>query len=224
MDSMKISKRLVTMIVGAICGLALIVGLVVWFVPVFSVKDIVVEGNANASVESVVEASGVQEGENLIRVNPRKAASGVVSIPWVASATVSRDFPSTLTVQVEERETVAFVDDNDGQRLIDAQGEEFIIAAPPEEAVEISGEVESGSLEVTNAVEILAAVPREIRAQVAQLEIDDPYSYRFRMEDDKTVFWGANEDNENKALAFATVLKLDGKNWDISNPELVGRS
>ncbi len=30
-----------------------------------------------------------------------------------------------------------------------------------------------------------------------------------------------SEDNANKALAFETVLKLEGQNWNISNPELV---
>ncbi len=47
------------------------------------------------------------------------------------------------------------------------------------------------------------------------------------MKDGRTVTWGANNgdaDNANKARAFASVLKMDGQNWNISNPELVTSS
>ena len=43
----------------------------------------------------------------------------------------------------------------------------------------------------------------------------------FHLKDERTVFWGASEDNANKALAFETILKMEGQNWNISNPELV---
>ena len=33
----------------------------------------------------------------------------------------------------------------------------------------------------------------------------------------------AKEDNENKARALATVLQMEGDNWNISNPSLVSR-
>ena len=53
------------------------------------------------------------------------------------------------------------------------------------------------------------------------LEVKSAYSMTFRLKDDRSVFWGASEDNANKALAFETVLKMEGGQWNISNPELV---
>ena len=73
------------------------------------------------------------------------------------------------------------------------------------------------------AVEAVAALPAPIREKVTTLEIADRYSLTFHTKDEKTIFWGASEDNKNKAIAFEDVLKLEGESWNISNPSLVTR-
>ncbi|WP_448856321.1 cell division protein FtsQ/DivIB [Corynebacterium camporealensis] len=216
------SKKLWISIIGVILGIAVVAVAVVWATPVFKVNQFDVRGNQHLAVEEVEEMTGVELESNLVRVDVHDAATGVAQHPWVASATVSRSLPNTLVVELQEREAVAFRKDRDGDHLIDASGNEFVIDTPPENSVELTGDLESGSEEMADAVEAVAALPPEIRAQVRELEVEGKDALNFHLNDDRTVFWGSsNEDNENKALAFETVLKMEGQHWNISNPDLV---
>ncbi|WP_293768725.1 FtsQ-type POTRA domain-containing protein [uncultured Corynebacterium sp.] len=205
---------------GVIVALLAIAGVVVYTVPVFTVDRVEVEGAGHVSQEQVEQASGLTIGENLVRVDAQQAATGIAGLPWVKSVTVERAFPSTVHVELTERTAVAYTDSTDGPHLIDAEGEEFIIDTPPAEAVELTGG-ESGSENWRGAVAVLAALPADLRAQAQTLDTADKYNYVFRLKDDRIITWGANEDNANKARAFAAVLKMEGQEWNISNPELV---
>lgn len=217
------SKKLWALIVAAVVAVALIVGVVVWTVPVFKVSQFEITGNTHVDAAQVQEATGIAPGSNLLRTDARGAAAGVATLPWVSSATVSRQFPDTVVVEVKERDVVAWVNAGDGPHLIDSQGEEFFIDNPPETAVEVVGNAEPGSPEMESAVHIISALPAELRSQVQFLDAKGPNSFIFRLKDERTVNWGASEDNANKALAFESVLKMDGQHWDITNPELVSR-
>lgn len=212
------SKKSITAIVAGILAVLVLAAAAVWLFPVFKVSSFEVQGNSHVDAAQVEESSGVAVGENLVRVDARAAASGVAQLPWVKSATVSRAFPSTLYIEVIEYEAVAF---REGNLLIDAEGKEFTTDTPPEGTVEIAGSAEPGSQEMRDAVDVLAALPQNLRAQVKSLEVKNAYSMTFHLKDERTVFWGASEDNANKALAFETVLKMEGQSWNISNPELV---
>ncbi|AMO92536.1 cell division FtsQ family protein [Corynebacterium simulans] len=212
------TKKTIAVSLTGLVAVVVLAAVAVWMFPVFKVSSFEVQGISHVDAAQVEEASGVAKGENLVRVDARAAASGVARLPWVKSATVSRSFPSTLSVEVTEHEAVAFRDKN---KLIDAEGEEFAEDTPPEGAVEITGSAEPGSEEMSDAVEVVAALPQPLRAQVKSLEAKNAYSMTFHLKDDRSVFWGASEDNANKALAFETVLKMEGGQWNISNPELV---
>lgn len=218
---MKISSKLIAKIVGIIVAIAMVLGLVVYFVPVFRVNTIEVTGNSRMTNEQIEEATGVPDGANLLRVNAHETAANVASLPWVATATVGRSLPNTLIVELTEREVAAYVNAEDGPHLIDTNGKEFIIDEPPAEAVEITGDWESETLSAP--VEVIASIPADIRAQIARLDVEEPYVMRVHMDDGRSIIWGANEDNENKARALSTVLQMEGDNWNISNPSLVSR-
>lgn len=217
------SKKAGALVVGAVLLVAVIAAAAVWLFPILTVKSFEVVGNDHVTAADVEQASGVPKGANLARLDAREAAQGVAEIPWVESATVSRAFPSTVHIEIVEHEAVAFVRDGDSTVLVDNHGKEFVEAEAPPEAVEVTGHTDSGSPEMQAAVDAVAALPAPIREQVSALEVKDRYSLTFRTKDNKTIFWGASEDNKNKAIAFEDVLKLEGESWNISNPTLVTR-
>lgn len=217
------TKKFWALIAAAAAALVVALGAAAWAFPFFKVSTFEINGNVNVDSAQVQEATGIAQGSNLLRTDARGAAAGVASLPWVSSATVTRQFPDTIVVEVKERDVVAFVDATDGPHLIDENGQEFFIDTPPESAVEVVGDAEPGTPEMASAVEIIASIPPQQRAPIAALAAEGPNSFIIRMEDGRTVNWGANEDNANKALALETVLKMDGKDWDITNPELVSR-
>ena len=218
---MKISSKLVATIIGGLVVLGIVVGLAVYLLPVFRVNNIEITGNEHSTEEQVEEAAGVPQGSNLLRVNAHETALKVSDLPWVDKATVGRSLPNTLVIELEERVVAAFVDAEDGPHLIDTKGREFIIDQPPAEAVEITGEWTSVTL--SDPVEVLSAIPTELRTRIARLDVVEPFVMRVHMDDGRTITWGANEDNKNKARALATVLQMEGDNWNISNPSVVSR-
>ena len=218
---MKISSQLIAKIVGIIVAIAVIVGLAVYFFPVFRVNNVEIAGNEHLTNEQIEEAAGVPDGANLLRVNAHDIAQNVASLPWVSTATVGRSLPNTLVVELDERKVAAYVDADDGPHLIDTNGREFIIDQPPEEAVEITGEWDPETL--SDPVDVITAIPEELRRTIERVDVVEPYVMRVYMDDGRTITWGANEDNEDKARALATVLQMEGDNWNISNTSLVSR-
>ncbi|OFP36130.1 cell division protein [Corynebacterium sp. HMSC071B10] len=191
------------------------------FTPMMPVHGVNVDGNAALSPEQVEELTGIVPETPMGRVDVRAAAEGVAANPWVKSATVKRDWPSSIQVDVEEYTAVAFVALEDGTHLIDAEGKDFLIADPPPGAMELVGpgiEDEEGK---RAAVEIAASISEKARGQVEGLDARGPYEYVLRLREGRTVVWGAAEDNANKALALESVLQMEGTEFNISNPELV---
>ena len=179
---MRLSKKSIAGIIAALLAVAVVCGVVVWSVPVFRVSEVKVSGTKELSAEEVEEASGIHHGDNLVRVDVGEAARDVAALPWVASATVSRSFPSSVKVKLTEHTPVAFVKDDGKTRLIDDRGEDFAEGEPPVGAVEITGDTgtpdDSGedadalhTPEMEEAVAVLAALPDDLRGQVGTLDI-----------------------------------------------------
>lgn len=206
-------------------ALSLIVVALVWavvyFTPLFSVKNVEVRGNTHLPEETVVSAADVAEGTPLARVSMRQTASNVVSLPWAKTATASRKWPSTVLVEVEENTAVAYVDGPDGSHLIDPEGREFAVDTPPEDAVKLTGSAEAEDAVRKGAVDIAAALSDPSRAAVEAIEAKSKYEYVLNLKDDRTIVWGASEDNKNKALAVDTVLGREGSEFNVTNPRQV---
>ena len=75
---------------------------VLFFFPVLTVKKVDVQGAKNADVQQVSEASGVGERSNMLRLDTEQVARNVAPTPWVKKVTVSRSWPSTVTIQITE--------------------------------------------------------------------------------------------------------------------------
>ena len=188
------------------------------FTPMMPVRGIAVEGNVNLSDAEVQEATGIEPDTPIGRVNVRDAAKRVASNPWVETATVSRNWPNAIDVQLTEHAPIAWVERDGEPHLIDRQGRDFITAPPPPGAVQLDG-IDDAQME--QAVEVAASISDRARPRVRSLTADGPYSFVLVLDDDRTVFWGSNEDNHNKSIALETVLQMEGSAFNISNPELV---
>ncbi len=79
------------------------------FTPAFNVKYITVSGNARVSSDSIVEASGLYKGVNILKADLNQAALSVSKLPFIDQVEVSRSFPSTITIAVTESEARAYV-------------------------------------------------------------------------------------------------------------------
>lgn len=211
------SRRAIAIVAGCV-ALVLAVVAALPFTPAMPVDDVNVEGAVNLPAEEVTSLSGVETGTPMGRVDVRRAAQDVAANPWVDSVTVKRNWPNAVDVTVVEHTPVAWIDQGGEPHLINSEGKDFVVAQPPVGAVQLVGISEE---QLPKAVEVASAITDVARPQVRELTRDGDHSFVLKLDGDRTVTWGASEDNRNKALALETVLQLDGKTFNISNPELV---
>ena len=211
------SRRAIAIVAGCV-ALVLAVVAALPFTPAMPVDDVNVEGAVNLPAEEVTSLSGVETGTPMGRVDVRRAAQDVAANPWVDSVTVKRNWPNAVNVTVVEHTPVAWIDQGGEPHLINSEGKDFVVAQPPVGAVQLVGISEE---QLPKAVEVASAITDVARPQVRELTRDGDHSFVLKLDGDRTVTWGASEDNRNKALALETVLQLDGKTFNISNPELV---
>ena len=211
------SRRAIAIVAGCV-ALVLAVVAALPFTPAMPVDDVNVEGAVNLPAEEVTSLSGVETGTPMGRVDVRRAAQDVATNPWVDSVTVKRNWPNAVDVTVVEHTPVAWIDQGGEPHLINSDGKDFVVAQPPVGAVQL---VDIGEEQLPKAVEVASAITDVARPQVRELTRDGDHSFVLKLDGDRTVTWGASEDNRNKALALETVLQLDGKTFNISNPELV---
>lgn len=210
-------------LIGLVIAVVLCVGagIVVWSTPVLAVKNFDVSGTTNVSVEEVEEVSGISRGDNMVRLDTAAAAQSIAGLPWVRTVTVERRFPSTVGVEVQEREPVMFLREPDGDHLIDSTGHVFAISPAPEGTMEVTGPAVDDPAVMAQLVDVVNSIDPEVRLQVARVSVPSEWEIEFELHDGRTVFWGAPENNHDKALAMRTVLTREGQHWNVSNPNLV---
>ncbi|CQD20954.1 cell division protein FtsQ [Mycolicibacterium conceptionense] len=98
---------------------AVALGLVLYFTPLMSARDVAVSGAVAVPAEQVLAAAAVAPGTPLLQVNTDAVAERVATIRRVATARVQREYPSTLRITVVERVPVVVKDYPDGPHLFD---------------------------------------------------------------------------------------------------------
>ena len=89
----------------------------------FRVNAIQVEGNVRYTREEVIEASGIQMGDNLIALSRSRVSAGIrAQLPYVEGVTIQRAYPDKLVIRVTERVAAASVESAEGRWLISSQG------------------------------------------------------------------------------------------------------
>ncbi len=112
-------RRRRLLVLGGVVVLVAVAAAVTWS-PLLSVHRVVVRG-AGPHAATVRQAADVTGSMLLVR--PGQVASDVERLPWVASARVSREFPTTITITVVARTPVAWSPDGPHQvALVDGHG------------------------------------------------------------------------------------------------------
>lgn len=101
--------------------------------PHFAVRALRFSPTQHVSAESLAARAGEVIGQNLFRINLDELARDVLEEPWIASAHARRELPSTLVVDVVEREAQLSVALGPVY-LADARGNLFKRATPDEAA------------------------------------------------------------------------------------------
>jgi cell division protein FtsQ len=93
--------------------------------PRFALRTIEISGASRRTSDDVARAAGVAPGQNVFSVNLDGARARLLEDPWIERATISRRLPSTLRIEVVEREAAALVVLGGDPWLLTRDGEPF---------------------------------------------------------------------------------------------------
>lgn len=112
-----VNKNLVifTIVLGIFLGL-------LFFLPVFNVTEINVTNNKKTSRTDITEASGIKVGNNIFRIVGPVTKGKIEALPYVKNAEVTKKYPSTINISVEEREIKYILSLDNSYLYIDDQG------------------------------------------------------------------------------------------------------
>ena len=101
-----------------------VIGLILMAMGIFFVvTEIDVEGNARYSDEEIIEASGLDLGDNLFFISRTKAAARIFNnLPYVNDVTVDRELPSRVVITITESSAMGYVTLEDDYWVIDQNG------------------------------------------------------------------------------------------------------
>jgi len=99
----------------------------------FCIKDIdniEIEGARRLSRTLLLEQSKLVPGASLLAIRPGQVERALMAHPWVAKAEVSRKWPNSLHLKVQERDPVALVQFGEELLYMDRQGMIFKPLSP----------------------------------------------------------------------------------------------
>lgn len=183
----------------------------VGFAPVFVLEDIVVTGGSTEVETLAKEHSAPPIGEPLARVDTAEMASRVAVDTRIEQVDVSRDWPSSIAIEVTMRIPEAVLKQpGEPLRLVDAKGAIFEeVAQRPKGLPQISaprGDVDPDAL--AGAVTARAALGEPFAADVSSMSVTADGDLRFKVGVIE-VQWGPSGEAELKAAATLALLAQD---------------
>ncbi|GAB4082867.1 FtsQ-type POTRA domain-containing protein [Modestobacter muralis] len=223
-------RRLVVGFCVAVLLLA-VAGWVLLASPLLAVRTVQVDGAARLAAEEVVGVAGVEVGTPLARVDTDAAALRVGRLAQVASVEVTRGWPGTVVVTVQERVPVAVVRSDGARRLVDAGGVVFetITGSTPDGVVPLEVSAPGPDDDATRAaLGAVTALPAAVRAELTGVAARTADDVTLTLTDGRTVRWGSADLTDRKAEVLGALLQqIDagaiepGALLDVSTPDAV---
>jgi cell division protein FtsQ len=209
---------------GAMAALVAVLATATWVVgysDLLSADEVRVVGADGPLVEEVTDAAAVPFGQPLARVDTAGIAADVEAVPDVASATVTRGWPSTVVITVSPRVPVVSLAGEDGWYRVDSEGVIFAPGPAPAPAlpVLIAPADADGLAARIAGVGVADVLPRPVLRQVERIEASSPVDVRLVLGDGRVVVWGSAEQADLKAEVLAVLLETPATEYDVSVPE-----
>ncbi|MGA3169932.1 MAG: FtsQ-type POTRA domain-containing protein [Chthoniobacteraceae bacterium] len=80
-----------------------------WQNPEYNLAEVEIHTDGPLTRQQVLEATGIQEGGNIFRINLSNARRGLLALPQVDRADIERTLPNKISIDITERKPVAWV-------------------------------------------------------------------------------------------------------------------
>lgn len=192
----------------------------------FRIDSVSVSGNSFYSSEQIIEASGVQNGDNLLAMS-KSAVSGRIckALPYISSVQVRRVLPDQVVIDVKESSvTFALRDETGGiwlttsagrivEHAADANGHipvEGLTLQSPElyqELLDPENEITPYTLQLQTACAVMKAIEEsDLFEQITSVTVPEDFHVTCRIGDQYQVTLGSGEDYSYKLRYLQSVL------------------
>jgi cell division protein FtsQ len=147
--------------------------------PLLDVDHVRVTGTHRVTAAEVERVARVPNGAALMFLDTGAIARRVERLPWVAHASVHRDYPGTVSISVTEYAPTAYVRAGKAVLLVAANDQVIAqVANAPRGAVEIVGEHAipkvGTSLPQHGAADAIRRVPKQLATRVRAIDVGGP--------------------------------------------------
>jgi cell division protein FtsQ len=204
------------------------VGFAVLHSPLLVVRHVVVQGSSHASLATIETRGGLADRPLMISVNSGAVAVRLEKLPWVRTAVVSRQWPSTVRVTIVERTPVAQMATKAGWAVVDVSGRVLeavptqLPGLPGVEGLRVSGGRAVGQGR-SEALTVAASLPQVLRPRVTAVGLTGGTQVELSLAGSMTAVLGPARDLGDKYESLVTVMSrvnLQGvKVIDVRVPE-----
>lgn len=220
-------------IIKIILLMAFIIGATIFIMttPIFNVTEINVEGNNRISNERIESLSKISLNVNTYQYSKKNIIENIKEEPYIESVQVKRKLPSTIIINVEERNRDFFISNYGSYIYIDKQGYILEISNEVEKLPEIKGfsistenlvpgnRISDDDLEKINtAQKIIETIKNnEIESEITGVDVSNTNDFCIIMQGEgKKIHLGNASNINDKILMLKEILtKEKGKIGEI---------
>lgn len=207
--------------IGITLVLLISAGITAWFYPLLTVKSVETTGVVHTNEEELATFLDPLMEQNLLHVDTNAVALQCIQLPWVAEAHVSKNIFGTVTVELQEHVAVMYIPREDGDYLVNEKGNIFLTAPHPPEALAVFEAPDNDPQMLQDILVIMKEIGAGNREQIAEVHAPNRVSINFVLKDGREVFWGAFENNHDKAVALTAAITRPERHLDISGAPII---
>lgn len=173
----------------------------------FAAHDVRVSGLARLSRDRVLRESGVTSATNVFALDTSAVESTLERDPWIAHATVTKDLPGTVSIDVVERVAVGVVQRGGVVFLVSDGGTSLgVTNHTPRLPLLVQATPGPSSPSMAGPASAVAAMSQALRAKVATVSFDEDGGLALTLRSGVQVRYGPPTDLEAKAAALDIML------------------
>jgi cell division protein FtsQ len=214
------SRLRVLAVAGLIAALLGAAGWVVLESPLLAVRSVEVSGASRLTPAQVLAAADVAPATPLARVDTEAVAGRIRALVEVRAVSVSRQWPRSVRIVVEERVPAAVRRRGTSYLVLDRTGVAFdTVRKRPEGLPMVRAVPGAGVHTLRAAMDVLAAVPVRVRRQLVEVRAASPEQVTLRLTRGRTVVWGSPDRGDRKAVVLTALLPRKARVYDVSAPD-----
>jgi len=184
-------------------------------------RKVSVVGVHRLTAEQVRAVAAISLDIPLARVDLDAIEARVRTLPAVRDVVVSRSWPHTVRITVDERRPAVAVPEQGGYLLVDFDAVAFeTVGAVPTGVPRLRANptgLQAGT--VRAVVTILEAVPQSLATKIAEVVATSTADVTLVLRDDTRIIWGSAADSTRKSQVLAVLLRRSAQVYDVSAPD-----